>query len=611
MSARLMAIASEGDRRRIYLSPTERMERIASQVKPDWMPEVPLTGKCRVNVSNYGMDSFGDLFSNRQLAALTTFSGLVQVVHDVVEKDAVAAGASSNPEPFCEGGIGARAYADAVAVYLAFVVQKLTESHSTICTWSAAPKNELVVSTFRRQALPMTWDFAEANPFGDSSGSIAKITGAVARVISTALSGATSGHAHQADAASQAHTQGKVVSTDPPYYDNIAYADLSDFFYSWLRKPVEPIFPDLFATVAVPKAEELVATPNRHGGREQAEAFFIDGMTNAMQRIVDQALSAFPVTIYYAYKQAETGDIPGTASTGWETFLEATIRAGFAVSGTWPVRTEREGRSIGIGANALASSIVLVCRPRSTDANPATRREFLAALKEDLPKTLAHLQTSNIAPVDLAQAAIGPGMAVFTRFARVLEADDSQMSARSALQLINQVVDEVFSEEEQDLDPDTRFALTWFESHGFEEGAYGEAETLAKARGVAVSGVQEAGLLRSAAGKVRLLSRAELAEDWDPVVDDRLTVWEATQHLIKRLEEQGEGEAAALRAKLGTIAEKARSLAYRLYTTCERKKWAEEAQAYNGLVLAWPELEKLASEAGPSAEPETQAELFE
>jgi putative DNA methylase len=378
-----------------------------------------------------------------------------------------------------------------------------------------------------------------------------------------------------------------------------------------LRRSLRPIFPDLFATLAVPKAEELVAERYRHGSKEDADTFFLDGMTQAMHGLTEQAHQSFPVTIYYAFKQSEKKSEAGTASTGWETFLDAVISAGFAISGTWPMRTELGNRMIGSGTNALASSIILVCRPRPTDAPITTRREFITAQKAELPGALGHLQRSNIAPVDLAQAAIGPGMAIYTRYSKVLDADDSVMPVRSALQLINQVVDEVFSEEEQDFGPDTRFAVTWYEGHGFEEGAYGEAETLANARGVAVAGVQEAGILKSAAGKVRLLSRAELPEDWDPATDDRLTMWEATQHLIKRLEEQGEREAAALMARLGATAEQARILAYRLYTTCERKGWADEARAYNGLVLAWPELEKLAAETGPSVEAETQAGLFE
>ncbi|HNP16103.1 MAG TPA: DNA adenine methylase, partial [Terrimesophilobacter sp.] len=367
MNSRLVAIVAEGERRRVYLSPTPEMEAVALKANPEWKPDTPLHGKCRVNVANYGFDNFGDLFSRRQLVALTTFCDLVQEARELVQQDALAAGLPDDATPLRDGGACATAYAETVGVYLAFVVDKLAEAHSTICTWSAAPKNELVVSTFRRQALPMTWDYAEANPFAESSGSLSKTADAVARAVMMSLSGGSSGHAYQTDATSQAN-HGKVVSTDPPYYDNIGYADLSDFFYVWMRRSLRPVFADLFATLAVPKAEELVATPYRHGSKEEAEAFFLHGMTRAMQRLSQQAHPAFPVTIYYAFKQAESDDETGTASTGWDTFLAAVIEAGFAISGTWPMRTERDSRSIGIGSNALASSIILVCRPRSASA---------------------------------------------------------------------------------------------------------------------------------------------------------------------------------------------------------------------------------------------------
>jgi putative DNA methylase len=547
---------------------------------------------------NYGLTTFGDLFTQRQLVALTTLSGLVHEARDRVKVDATAAGWADDGQPIFNSALGATAYADAVATYLAFVVEKLAESHSTICTWSSGPKNELVVSTFRRQALPMTWDFAEANPFADSSGSIEKTSDAVARVVAISLSGTTAGRADQADAASQVQSIGKVVSTDPPYYDNIGYADLSDFFYVWLRRSLKAVFPELFATLAVPKQEELVATPYRHGTKDKAEAFFLDGMTRAMRRLAEQAHPAFPVTIYYAFKQSESDGIDGTASTGWETFLDAVIRAGFAVSGTWPVRTERESRSIGIGSNALASSIVLVCRPRRTEATTTTRREFVNALKAELPTALAYLQRGNIAPVDLAQAAIGPGMAVYTRYAKVLDAEGKPLTVREALALINQTLDEALAEQEGDFDADSRWALTWFEQSGFADGEYGVAEQLSKSKNTSVAGMVEAGILESKRGRVRLLRPEELPADWDPATDPRLTAWEVVHHLIRLLTSGGEGAAAGLAAKLGPKAEIARELAYRLYALCERKKRAAEALAYNGLVQSWPEIVRLAREGG-------------
>jgi putative DNA methylase len=402
-----------------------------------------------------------------------------------------------------------------------------------------------------------------------------------------------------------------VVSTDPPYYDNVGYADLSDFFYIWLRPSLRPTFPNLFATVAAPKAEELVATPDRHGGKERAEAFFLDGMTQAMHRLAEQAHPAFPVTIYYAFRQSENDAGAGTASTGWETFLAAAIRAGFALTGTWPMRTEREARSRGIGSNALASSIVLVCRQRATDAPTTTRREFVAALKAELPRALAHLQRGNIAPVDLAQAAIGPGMAVYTRYAKVVDADGNPMLVRAALALINEVLDEALAEQEGDFDADTRWALAWFEQNGFGEGQFGVADVLARAKNTSVSGMVEAGILSAKGGRVGLLRPDELPAGWDPADDKRLTIWEIVHHLTRALdagEEQAARVLAQVRAVSPTKADAARELAYRLYTLCERKKRPAEALAYNSLVVAWPELMRLA-QAAPVAPP-AQGELI-
>jgi putative DNA methylase len=399
-----------------------------------------------------------------------------------------------------------------------------------------------------------------------------------------------------ADAATQDLSRGKVVSTDPPYYDNIGYADLSDFFYIWLRRSLKPVFPHLFSTLAVPKAEELVATPYRHGSKERAEAFFVDGMTQAMNRLAEQAHPAFPVTIYYAFKQSESDGADGTASTGWDTFLDAVIRAGFAISGTWPMRTELGNRMIGSGTNALASSIILVCRKRTADASTATRREFVTALKAELPGALAHLQRGNIAPVDLAQAAIGPGMAVYTRYSKVLDAEGKPLTVRDALALINQTLDESLAQQEGDFDADSRWALTWFEQSGFAEGEYGVAEQLSKSKNTSVAGMVEAGIVESKRGKARLLRPEELPADWDPTSDPRLTAWEIVHQLIRVLGSGGEGAAAELLAKLGGKAEVARELCYRLYTLCERKKRAAEALAYNGLVQSWPEIARLARE---------------
>jgi putative DNA methylase len=596
MGARLMAIVAEGARGRVYLAPTDEHEAIARGAVPDWRPEVKLHGKCRVNVSNYGIDTYGDLFTERQLVALTSFSDLVQSATARCQQDAVVAGMTDDGLALDLGGLGATAYAQAVGVYLAFIVEKLAEALSSLCTWSNAPKNELVVSTFRRQALPMTWDFGEANPFAESSGSLSKTVEAIARVLTTSVAAGTTSFALQADAQTQTVSRAKLVSTDPPYYDNIGYADLSDFFYVWLRKSLRPVFPELYATLAVPKAEELVATPYRHGSKEAAEAFFLEGMTQAMRNLVKQAHPAFPVTIYYAFKQSETKGESGTSSTGWETFLEAVIQAGFGLTGTWPMRTERDARSIGIGANALASSIILVCRQRAADAPTVSRREFIRELNAALPEALDEMTrggvNSPVAPVDLSQAIIGPGMAIFSQYAAVLEADGTPMRVRTALQLINRFL------AEDDFDHDTQFCLHWFEQQGWATGKFGEADVLARAKGTSVSGLQATGVVESGKGDLRLLRWAELPRDWSPETDTRLPVWEALHHLIRALNQDGESAAGALLARMPARAEPIRALAYRLYTLCERKGWADDARAYNELVTAWSAIEQAAGEAG-------------
>ena len=606
MGARLMAIVAEGDRGRVYLPPTEVMEAVARQAKPEWKPDVEFFQKALgFRVGNYGMTKWSDLFSPRQLVALTTFSDLVHEARERVMRDALTACLPGDGKPLADGGTSATAYADAVAVYLAFAVSKIANIGSSIATWMS--DRGAFRETFARQALQMTWDFAEANTFAEAGGSFGTAIEKGAMAID-AFPTATPSLAHQADAASQAITSGKVVSTDPPYYDNIGYADLSDFFYVWLRRSLKPVFPSLFATLAVPKAEELVATPDRHGGKEKAEIFFLNGMTQAMRRLAEQAHPAFPVSIYYAFKQAESDGGEGIASTGWETFLDAVIRAGFATSGTWPMRTEGAGRMRAMDSNALASSIVLVCRPCAADAPTATRREFVTALKAELPQALAHLQRGNIAPVDLAQAAIGPGMAVYTRYAKVLDAEGKPLTVREALALINQTLDEALAEQEGDFDADSRWALTWFEQSGFAEGEYGVAEQLSKSKNTSVQGMKDAGILdkKSPGGKVRLLRPEELPADWDPTKDPRLTAWEIVHHLIRALASGGEGAAAELVAKLGAKAEVGRELAYRLYTLCERKKRPGEALAYNGLVQSWPEIARLAREDGAGSAEQQQ-----
>jgi len=614
MGARLMAIVAEGNRGRVFLAPTPDMEAIALTAQPTWRPETPLPDDPRnFWTPAYGLTTFGDLFTPRQLVALTTFSDLVQEARQRVKADALAAGREDDGVPLCEGGGGASAYGDAVGMFLGLGSSKSADYWSNICTWRSDPKNLGVGHVFARQAIPMTWDFAEGNPLSSSSGNFLVSLDWIVRCVDL-FSAIAQGCAVQGDACAQAHLVAKVVSTDPPYYDNIAYSDLSDFFYVWLRRSLRPVLPQLFATLAVPKAEELVATPYRHGDKESAEAFFLDGMTLAMKRIADQSHPAFPVTIYYAFKQSETKSASGTASTGWETFLAAVIKAGFALHGTWPIRTELANRMIGAGANALASSVVLVCQRRQESAATLSRTDFRRQLRQELPPALKELERANIAPVDLAQAAIGPGMAIYSTAKAVLNPDDCQMSVRDALIEINAALDEYLSQAEGELDSDSRFALTFFESFGYAERDFGDAEGLAKARNVSVDGVARAGILRAVGGKAWLLRRDQLEEDWDPSRDDRLCVWEATQYLIRRLEGGGEAKAAELLAQLralpghGELADNCRALAYRLYNHCEKTKQAEEARAYNGLVIAWPELERLA--AAQRTETAVQASLI-
>ena len=614
MGTRLMAIVAEGKRGRVYLAPTPEHEATARKARPEWKPEVTISGSTQyLGVKPYGMDRFDQIFTDRQLVALTTFSDLVQESREQVNRDALtvglldpSAGSGKAGKPLRDGGTDATAYAEAVGVYLAFGVSKATDMCNALCAWG--PTDWRVRHLFARQAIPMVWDFAETSPLNDSAGAVYYGIEYLTKALQF-FNPLVNGYAVHADAANQSITAGKIISTDPPYYDNVPYADLSDFFYVWLRRSLKTVLPDLFATLAVPKAEELVAFAHRHaGGKAGAETFFLDGMTQAMSRLAEQAHPAFPVTIYYAFKQSESDSDAGTASTGWEAFLESVIRAGFATSGTWPMRTELANRTRGMESNALASSIVLVCRKRAADAPTATRRDFVTALKAELPVALAHLQRSNIAPVDLAQAAIGPGMAVYTRYSNVLDAQGKPLTVRGALTLINQMLDEVLTEQEGDFDADSRWALAWFEHSGFAEGEYGIAETLSKAKNTSVAGMVEAGILASGRGKVRLLKPDELPADWDPATDSRLTAWETVHHLIRVLESGGEGAAATLATKLGSKAEAARDLAYRLYHLCEKKKRPAEALSYNALVQSWTEIVRLAREGGkPTTE---QSDLF-
>jgi putative DNA methylase len=597
MGARLMALVVKGERGRIYLSPTIEIEAVAAQAQSPWKPELSLPDDPRnFWTLNYGLTTYGDLFTPRQLLALTTFSDVVCEAKERIRQDALAADLPADSLGLEAGGTGSQAYAEAVSVYLAFAVGKFSDNASSVCTWHSGAEHQKIRATFSRQALPMTWDFAEGNPFSDSTGNFFRqleLIGDVFRV--TFSETARNGFATQADAQRQIISAQKVISTDPPYYDNIGYADLSDYFYIWLRPSLRSAFPTLLATMSVPKSEELVATPYRHGSKEKAESFFLNGMTEAMRSLAQQAHPEMPVTIYYAFKQSDTKSESGTSSTGWETFLEAVNRAGLQLTGTWPMRTELSNRMVGEGNNSLASSIVLVCRKRPADAPSISRREFIRELNGVLPEALDEMtkgsgdERSPVAPVDLSQAIIGPGMAVFSKYAAVLEADGSPMSVRTALQLINRFL------AEDDFDADTQFCLHWFEQHGWTESVFGEADVLARSKSTSVDAMKEAGVLQSGSGKVRLLKWAEYPTDWDPRTDARTPVWEALHQLIRALKQGGESASGALLAALGGKAEAVRQLAYRLYTLCERLGQAEDARAYNELITSWTGIESVAA----------------
>lgn len=585
----LMAIVAEGSEGRIFLNPDERTAPGIEQPLADWLDQPIPTISRWFSPPAYGLTKYSQLFSPRQLSALLTFSNLVGLTRDQIVQDAQSAGLTQHADE----------YATAVATYLAFAVNRCTNYWSSFAPWGG----DFIVQTFGRQALPMVWDFAEANPFSESTGNWLGAIEWVSKCLEIAVHPISHGSVKQLDATAVVNGSGEepVVITDPPYYDNIGYSELSDYFYLWLRHTIGKYYPELFSTVLTPKVQELVAAAYRFDGdKSKAKEFFEQGLGKAFSRMREVQNRRFPLTLYYAFKQAEEvieeDSVPSAsvASTGWETMLEGLLKAGFRITGTWPMRTERD-QGLKTGTNVLASSIVLVCHPRSGEQHIATRREFIASLKRQLPEALRKLQRGSIAPVDFAQAAIGPGMACFSSYAKVVEADGTPMSVRSALALINEALDEVLSEQEGEFDADTRWALAWFEQHCFYDGPYGDAETLSKAKDTSVHGMVQAGILSARSGKVRLLKRNELSSNWSPLGDQRLTVWEVTQQLIRRLEERGEPECATLLKEVGSLGEVARDLAYRLYSICERKKWAQEAMPYNSLVAAWPEIVKLST----------------
>ena len=605
MHERLMAVVVEGARGRIYLGPSDEMVVAAREAAPIWRPENELPHNPRdFKTPNYGMSSFADLFTDRQLVALTAFSDLVSEAREKIFADALRADMNVDAARLADGGTGAQAYADAVATYLGLCISRQANRSSNLNFWDPSGAN--VQQVFARQALPMVWDYCEGNPFSDSTGNFVGQVGYLSNVVDNACVNLGKGAVIQQDAAEQISvSQDAVLATDPPYYDNIGYADLSDFFYVWQRRALRGVWPDLFRRVLTPKQEELVATPYRHGSKDAAELFFMEGMAKALGNMRRSSVKEYPITLYYAFKQSEVAK-DGLTSPGWATFLQGVVDAGYVVDGTWPVRTELAG-NLKKRFNALASSIVLVCRKRPADATVLTRREFVARLRTALPDALAKIRAGGVGPVDMAQAALGPGMGVFTAAARVLEPDDTPMTVRTAIALINQVRDEISGEEATGYDADTRFCIDWFEAFDMAEGDAGDAITMANAYNIGLGHLESAGVFSAQGGDARLLRRDELSDDWDPQRDARLTDWECAQHLARVLESPAGGieAAAGLLAKMEPArGEAARMLAYRLYDICERRDRATEAQTWNMLAQEWPALEAAAADVTPAGDPQ-------
>lgn len=592
----LIAIVTEGPKGRAYVAPSSDDERLALAASPSWRPETPLPRHSQyIGVLGYGFNDFGDLYSKRQLAALEAFSDAVTAASKLALERAQIVLSREDERSLNGGGLGAVAYADAIKTYLSFLVSQVANHSTTVCGWNSP--NQQMRSTFSRQAISMTWDYAEVNPFSASSGSFRSLHTRMIKGFETLGSSSTPGNLVQLDAQNVAYKSNMAISTDPPYYDNIPYADLSDLFYEWLRRSLRESHSDVFSTLAVPKMEELVADRMRHNGAENAEAFFLAGMSSVFSAMAEQADEGIPATVYYAFRQSEI-EQEGVSSTGWATFIQAILDAGYALVGTWPMRTEKPGRMRAVGANALANSVVLVCRKRDVNSEAVTRAEFIRALKRELPPAIAELQAANIAPADMPQSAIGPGMGVFSRYKAVLESDDSPMSVKTALQLINRELDEYLGGIEGEFDADTRFAITWFEQNGLKAGDYGTANNIATARGISVESVKHAGIVESAAGKVRILKRDEMDAEWEPDADGHLTVWECCQHLVRLHESHGIGyEAAVMLKKIGPKADDVRDLAYVLYNICEKRGEAKEATAYNALIADWTDLTREAASA--------------
>lgn len=591
LGSQLMATVAEGQRSRVYIAPVPEQTMAAAIDKPMDVPQGELFDwPGRINVYRYGLTQFADLFTNRQLTALTTFSDLVSEARERVLADTRAAGTPEGTR-LEAGGTDAAAYADAVATYLGLGVSKMADIGNALVSWK--PSMDQAIHLFTRQAIPMVWDYTETPPLSKHAGGLVTTLGGVTRVIDQ-LPVEVHGEAAQEDAASRTYAR-MLISTDPPYYDNIGYSDLSDFFYVWMRRSLKAVHPDLLRTMLVPKADELVANPYRHGGKGGAKQFFEAGFEHVFAHAREAASEEYPITVYYAFKQSET-DSSGEASTGWETILGSMVHAGWSVTATWPVRSELSNRMIASGTNALASSVVLALRPRPADAPVTDRRGFIAAMKRELGPALRELQQGGIAPVDLPQSAIGPGMAVFSRYAKVIESDGSEMTVRSALARINEVLDELLTEQEGDFDPTTRFAIAWYRGNGYEAGPFGDADNLARARATAVATLERDGILTARAGKVRLYRPAELPESYDVLADQHTSAWEALQHAIRIQESKGIPAAGAFLHEASQRPDGAvdldlvKELAYLLFQVAEKNGWTKDAIAFNDVATSWSDL---------------------
>lgn len=598
MSSRLLAIVAEANRRRIYLPPNDEHVSAAQVPVPSDLPDTDLsTHPQYMGTPRYGLTRHADLFTPRQQALLTTLGDLVREAHDWVHSDALAASMPADE---------AREYASAVTLYLGLCASKMAAFHCSLARWR--PDADKTAPAFGRQAIGMVWDYAECMPFAGAGGDwLGVVDGAYKTLLGVPAT--VPGSVEQQDARRlRLHPQA-TVSTDPPYYDNVPYADLADFFYVWLRRALHDIFPATLDTVLTPKTDELVADQLRWGGKEPAQEFFENGFVQVFARLRDGARSDVPITVYYAFKQSESDD-EGTTSTGWQTLLEGMLRAGWEVTATWPMRTEGATRMRNFSSNALASSIVLALRPRGETAVAITRRSFLAELKTELPGALRYLQQGSIAPVDLAQAAIGPGMAVFSRHSAVVEADGAPMTVRTALALINQVLDEVLAEQEGDFDADSRFCVKWFTQFGWNDAEFGHADQLSRSTNTSVDGLVRGGIFWARAGRARLLGPEDLTSDWDPLSDERVSVWEVVVRLAKTLNEQGADESARLMALAGQRVDldTAKELAYLLYRACEQRGWTESALLFNGLGTSWADLAS-AVRGGAVARRPTQSAL--